>query len=64
MNSITNVTGSEVDWVQCDGGCEQWFHMHCVGLVKHEVNEDEDYICKQCFKTESIVEEEMDLSEV
>ncbi|KDR13965.1 hypothetical protein L798_11923, partial [Zootermopsis nevadensis] len=41
-------TGHEVDWVQCDGGCDKWFHLHCVGLDKDDVNEDEDYICKNC----------------
>lgn len=40
--------GDEVDWVQCDGGCEQWFHMDCVGLGKTDLAEDEDYICKKC----------------
>lgn len=40
--------GREVDWVQCDGGCDQWFHMLCVGLDKHDINEDEDYICIKC----------------
>ncbi|XP_054279560.1 lysine-specific demethylase 5A [Macrosteles quadrilineatus] len=57
-------TGSEVDWVQCDGGCEQWFHMDCVGIGKDDVNEDEDYICKQCLLNDSFVEEEMDLSQI
>lgn len=59
------VSGHEVDWVQCDGGCDMWFHMHCVGLDKHDINEDEDYICKQCSQAEeTFVEEEMDLSKV
>lgn len=43
-------TGQNVDWVQCDGGCEQWFHMACVGLSAEDINEDEDYICMQCSK--------------
>ncbi|XP_069693074.1 lysine-specific demethylase 5A-like isoform X2 [Periplaneta americana] len=42
-------TGHEVDWVQCDGGCDKWFHLHCVGLDKDDINEDEDYICKNCM---------------
>ncbi|XP_025835612.1 lysine-specific demethylase lid isoform X1 [Agrilus planipennis] len=46
-------TGQEVDWVQCDGGCEQWFHMACVGLSAQEINEDEDYICMSCSKNSS-----------
>lgn len=44
----THPTGSEVDWVQCDGGCEQWFHLHCVGLKKSDVSEDKDYVCDRC----------------
>lgn len=37
-----------VQWVQCDGGCELWFHMLCVGLTAKDINEDEDYICMAC----------------
>lgn len=46
-------TGQEVDWVQCDGGCELWFHMACVGLSAQEINEDEDYICISCSQSNS-----------
>lgn len=56
-------SGHEVDWVQCDGGCDMWFHMHCVGLDKHDITEDDDYICKQC-SSEPYAEEEMDLSKM
>ncbi|GAB6028037.1 Lysine-specific demethylase 5B [Chamberlinius hualienensis] len=38
----------EVNWVQCDGGCELWFHLLCVGLNTGDVNENEDYICVAC----------------
>uniref|UniRef100_A0A674MQI8 [histone H3]-trimethyl-L-lysine(4) demethylase n=1 Tax=Takifugu rubripes TaxID=31033 RepID=A0A674MQI8_TAKRU len=34
----------QVDWVQCDGGCDEWFHQVCVG-VSCEMAENEDYIC-------------------
>ncbi|GFG38653.1 hypothetical protein Cfor_01675 [Coptotermes formosanus] len=65
-------TGHEVDWVQCDGGCDKWFHLHCVGLDKEDVNEDEDYICKNCMPLQEhdhddsnrVGEEEVDLSRV
>ncbi|XP_058808329.1 lysine-specific demethylase 5 isoform X2 [Phymastichus coffea] len=40
--------GREVDWVQCDGGCNGWFHMHCVGLDRTELTEEDDYICSSC----------------
>ncbi|XP_040201198.1 lysine-specific demethylase 5A isoform X4 [Rana temporaria] len=37
----------KVDWVQCDGGCDEWFHQVCVG-VSSEMAENEDYICTNC----------------
>lgn len=43
-------SGENVDWVQCDGGCELWFHMACVGLSAKDINEDEDYICIECSR--------------
>ncbi|KAG8438493.1 hypothetical protein GDO86_004891 [Hymenochirus boettgeri] len=39
----------KVDWVQCDGGCDEWFHQVCVG-VSSEMAENEDYICKNCSR--------------
>lgn len=50
-NGCQKPTGQNVDWVQCDGGCEQWFHMACVGLSAEDINEDEDYICITCSRT-------------
>ncbi|KAM4700298.1 lysine-specific demethylase 5B isoform 2-T2 [Discoglossus pictus] len=41
--------GDEVDWVQCDGSCNRWFHQACVGLSA-ETAEKEDYICGHCSK--------------
>uniref|UniRef100_A0A8R2CA09 [histone H3]-trimethyl-L-lysine(4) demethylase n=1 Tax=Bombyx mori TaxID=7091 RepID=A0A8R2CA09_BOMMO len=38
----------KVDWVQCDGGCDQWFHMHCVGLSRGALRDDDDYVCGTC----------------
>ncbi|KAK3512856.1 hypothetical protein QTP70_028920 [Hemibagrus guttatus] len=40
--------GNEVNWVQCDGNCNQWFHQICVG-VSAEQAENEDYICTNCL---------------
>lgn len=37
----------QVDWVQCDGSCNQWFHQVCVG-ISPEMAEKEDYICASC----------------
>ncbi|XP_028261559.1 lysine (K)-specific demethylase 5Ba [Parambassis ranga] len=39
--------GDEVNWVQCDGSCNQWFHQVCVGLSAEQA-EKEDYICISC----------------
>ncbi|XP_075051804.1 lysine-specific demethylase 5B, partial [Mixophyes fleayi] len=39
--------GDEVDWVQCDGSCNRWFHQVCVGLSA-ETAEKEDYVCTHC----------------
>ncbi|XP_066580390.1 lysine-specific demethylase 5A isoform X1 [Amia ocellicauda] len=39
----------KVDWVQCDGGCDEWFHQVCVG-VSAEMAENEDYICTVCSR--------------
>ncbi|XP_077430519.1 lysine-specific demethylase 5B-B isoform X3 [Vanacampus margaritifer] len=39
--------GNEVNWVQCDGSCNQWFHQVCVGVTA-EMAEKEDYICVRC----------------
>ncbi|CAH0731719.1 unnamed protein product, partial [Brenthis ino] len=38
----------KVHWVQCDGGCDQWFHLHCVGLSLSALREDDDYVCGSC----------------
>lgn len=42
--------GEEVHWIQCDGGCELWFHMACVGLSQKDINEEDDYICTACTR--------------
>ncbi|KAG7495169.1 lysine-specific demethylase 5B-B-like [Solea senegalensis] len=39
--------GDEVNWVQCDGSCNQWFHQVCVGLSAERA-ESEDYVCISC----------------
>uniref|UniRef100_A0A3Q2Z889 [histone H3]-trimethyl-L-lysine(4) demethylase n=1 Tax=Hippocampus comes TaxID=109280 RepID=A0A3Q2Z889_HIPCM len=39
--------GDELNWVQCDGSCNQWFHQVCVGLSAERA-EMEDYICIRC----------------
>lgn len=44
-------TGDEVDWVQCDGGCEGWFHCVCANITAEEAK-DMDYICEKCKATQ------------
>ncbi|KAG7280489.1 hypothetical protein CRUP_022018 [Coryphaenoides rupestris] len=39
--------GDEVNWVQCDGNCNQWFHQVCVGVSAAQAEKDE-YICISC----------------
>ncbi|XP_012280328.1 lysine-specific demethylase lid isoform X2 [Orussus abietinus] len=46
--SCLRPSGREVDWVQCDGGCDGWFHMHCVGLDRTKIAEEDDFICSNC----------------
>lgn len=50
---FVNNVGREVDWVQCDGGCNEWFHMLCVGLVKSQMKPDDEFICKKCKNKKS-----------
>jgi len=38
------------DWILCDGGCEVWYHMVCVGLKIKEVKPDMEFICNNCKK--------------
>lgn len=35
--------------MQCDG-CNKWFHLVCVGLMKGELKPDEDFVCKSCSR--------------
>ncbi|KAG5835345.1 hypothetical protein ANANG_G00242900 [Anguilla anguilla] len=44
--------GDEVDWVQCDGSCNLWFHQVCVG-VSAEQAEEEDYVCATCMRQQT-----------
>ncbi|XP_046747489.1 lysine-specific demethylase lid isoform X3 [Diprion similis] len=53
--SCLRPSGREVDWVQCDGGCDGWFHMHCVGLDRAEIAEEDDYICSNCKDSDNVM---------
>ena len=41
--------GDSIKWVQCDGHCNRWFHMFCVGLTK--IRKKETYLCNSCRGT-------------
>lgn len=43
-------------WVQCDGACEKWFHLLCIGLKKQDIKEEDDYHCKNCSKPNSQID--------
>lgn len=48
LNHHIHFTESVQDWILCDGGCEVWYHMVCVGLKIKEVKPDMEFICKSC----------------
>lgn len=35
------------DWIACDG-CNEWFHIDCVGLSKNESEEIPTWFCSEC----------------
>lgn len=36
--------------IGCDGGCEDWFHGKCVGVVEKDKNLIDRYICPRCVE--------------
>ncbi|KAK0412821.1 hypothetical protein QR680_006430 [Steinernema hermaphroditum] len=38
----------EVNWIQCQSGCERWFHYVCIGLTIPQVSETAFWGCSQC----------------
>lgn len=50
-------TGEEVDWLQCDGICEAWFHCVCVSVTAEEAK-DLDYVCESCHRCNNDPSEE------
>ncbi|KAF2171710.1 hypothetical protein M409DRAFT_17947 [Zasmidium cellare ATCC 36951] len=34
--------------IGCDGGCDDWFHLRCVGIKKKEQDLIEKYVCPPC----------------
>lgn len=42
--------GDNIKWVQCDGDCQKWFHMACVGITK--IKRRDKYLCHLCTITQ------------
>jgi len=40
--------GDKVDWVQCDGVCQEWFHCLCVQICPLEAAAVSIYRCQSC----------------
>lgn len=41
--------GDSVNWVMCDAGCKNWFHLICVGFTLQEINDMHEYRCSSCL---------------
>ncbi|CAO4373878.1 unnamed protein product [Caenorhabditis nigoni] len=41
--------GDSVNWVMCDAGCKNWFHVICVGFTLREINDMHEYRCSSCL---------------
>jgi len=37
-------------WLQCEGGCDKWYHIVCVGVSKDAVHTIDSYKCYKCQK--------------
>lgn len=52
-NACKQPHGDRVDWVQCDGLCQEWFHCACVGISAHEAAAASIYRCQACKNVSS-----------
>uniref|UniRef100_A0A1I7UCM9 Lysine-specific demethylase rbr-2 n=1 Tax=Caenorhabditis tropicalis TaxID=1561998 RepID=A0A1I7UCM9_9PELO len=41
--------GDSVNWVMCDAGCKNWFHVICVGCTLKEVTDMHEFRCSACL---------------
>lgn len=57
----TEPLGDNIKWVQCDGSCDRWFHMVCVGLTK--IRKKETYLCEGCTDSPMNQTEVLDTAE-
>ncbi|PAV60168.1 hypothetical protein WR25_18513 isoform C [Diploscapter pachys] len=49
-----DLTSDELVWIQCDGGCNSWFHVLCVGIHDHDVEKIEHWHCDKCAANSQI----------
>lgn len=42
----------EVNWVQCDGPCQEWFHQVCIGIeTPDQIEAVDQFFCHNCRKS-------------
>jgi len=45
----------QVNWVQCDGVCEGWFHQLCIGITSPEqLDQLEQFFCTKCRQNANV----------
>jgi hypothetical protein len=42
-------TAQEVNWVFCEGQCQDWLHQLCAGISQDEVETMDKYFCPRCL---------------
>ena len=50
--SIDETFVSLIPWIFCEGRCQRWLHMHCIGL---KVIPKGQFYCEQCSKSRQLV---------
>ena len=50
--SIDETFVSPIPWIFCEGRCQRWLHMHCIGL---KVIPKGQFYCEQCSKSRQLV---------
>ncbi|CAI2351531.1 unnamed protein product [Caenorhabditis sp. 36 PRJEB53466] len=41
--------GDSVNWVMCEAGCKNWYHVICVGFTLKEINSMHEFRCSSCL---------------
>jgi hypothetical protein len=45
-------------WLGCEGGCDGWFHLKCIGLSKKAAKAKDHYTCASCVKKQEQEQEQ------